>query len=446
MASIAWMTAVDAAFEQARAGGKPLFMYWGAAWCPPCNRTKGMVFGRADFVALAASFVPLHIDGDSDGAQQMADRFRLRSYPTLVVFRPDGEEVTRLPCEVDGERFMSLLRLALDAQHTTAHLLDAALAGARALTADEWTQLAWYSWDTDERKLLQDRDLNATLHALAAACPVDDARARLILVVPANAGTHAEPALAAARAMLQDRAAVQANLDIVLNQAPDLVRALTEQGTPARTDLATLWAGVLESLESDLSLNVADRLQALRTRMRLSLLGAPADRLQATARSRAETARLTVSEPALRHAVINTAAGVLSESGQLDEAQELLTAELARSHAPFYFMHNLAAVAKRRGDHGAMLDWYEQAWQKAAGPATRLQWGATYLLALLDAATPDPERIGRAAEGIFAQAASMPDPASGRNRTQLQRIGTRLAAWPSDDPRVFALLEATRRN
>ncbi|UUZ52219.1 hypothetical protein LP419_21610 [Massilia sp. H-1] len=34
----------------------------------------------------------------------------------------------------------------------------------------------------------------------------------------------------------------------------------------------------------------------------------------------------------------------------LDEAEQLLLAELARSHAPFFFMHNLAAIAKKRGD------------------------------------------------------------------------------------------------
>lgn len=475
MAAIAWMTAVDAAFGEARASGKPLFMYWGASWCPPCNRTKATAFGRADFAALANSFVALHIDGDSGGAQQIADRFRLRSYPTLVVFRPDGEEVTRLPCEVDGERLVSLLRLALAAPHTSTQLLDAALTGARTLDADEWTQLAWYSWDTDEGMLLNERTfsmgsgdrgsdgLGAILGALAEACPLESARTRFLLVVPAHAGTHAGQALAAAHAMLRDAAAVRTQLDIVLNQAPDLLRALTAPDTPARTELATLWANVLASLESDLALSVADRLQALRTRIRLSLLGGSADRLRETARSRAETARLTVSEPALRHAVINSAAGVLSESGLLDEAHELLSAELPRSHAPYYFMHNLAAVAKRRGDHAAALDWYERAWtavgsavgsvpdrgtpvSQPARPATSLQWGAAYLLALLDAPEPDAERIARAAERIFAEVAAIPDPKAGRNRTQLQRIGARLARSPSDDPRVFALLEATRRD
>lgn len=447
MAGGAWMTHAGAAFEQARESGKPLFMYWGATWCPPCNRTKALVFQRPDFNALATTaFVPLHIDGDADGAQALADRYHLRSYPTLVIYRPDGTEVTRLPCEVDGERFMALLRHALAAPSTSAQLLEAALAATRALSGDEWAQLAWYSWDTDEGSLLKGRDAGATLGALAAACPHGPAQVRLALLSVVH-GDKSQPAhaLSLLTALLQDRDAIRTQRDLLLNQSTDLLRALAAEGTPARTTLATALAGVLESLEADLSLSVADRLQALRTRIRLSLLGGPAQRLQELARSRAETARLTVSEPALRHAAINSAAGVLSESGLLDEAQDLLAAELQRSHAPYYFMHNLAAVAKRRGDTAAMLDWYERAWQQAAGPATRLQWGATFLLALLDTMPGDAERIGRAAEGIFAHAASIPAVNAGRNCTQLKRIAERLGALQSDDPRIFALLDAIRR-
>ena len=86
-----------AAFAQARASGRPVFLYWGASWCPPCNRIRAGAFARADFAELSKSFIALHIDGDGPGAQELAEQFRLRSYPTLVVYRPDGAEVTRLP-------------------------------------------------------------------------------------------------------------------------------------------------------------------------------------------------------------------------------------------------------------------------------------------------------------------------------------------------------------
>lgn len=82
-------------------------------------------------------------------------------------------------------------------------------------------------------------------------------------------------------------------------------------------------------------------------------------------------------------------------------------------------MHGLADIAKKMGDPGAAVGWYERAWDSAAGPAPRLQWGATYLQGLVDFAPQDAARIDHFASLMLAELASTDDAFCQRNRTQM---------------------------
>lgn len=440
----------DAAFALAAARAMPLFLYWGAAWCPPCNRIRATTFDRADFQALAPSFVALHIDGDSAGAQQLAERFHVRSYPTLIVYRPDGTEITRLPCELDGARFVDIFKVALKATRTVAESLSAALSRERALSDDEWTLLSFYSWDTDERQVLKSLDFAAMLASMTRSCTLPDALLRLqwhtlhAAAMSGKGGIDQRAAVKRLEEILGDPLAVRAQMDIVTNHAVDLVRFLTVPQSPARIRLAHAWAVALERLEDDPTLNLADQLAALRTRVRMSRLGEPIEDINAVARAKVARAAEAAGSAAMRHQVMNTAAGLLSDAGLLDEAEQLLLDELERSHAPFFFMHNLAAIAKKRGDPAAAVSWYERAWDSATGPATRLQWGATYLQGLIDFAPHEAPRIERFAYRMLQELDGMGDAYCQRNRTQLERIDSKLALWDGASVHASALRQAAR--
>lgn len=440
----------DSAFELAASSGRPLFLYWGASWCPPCNRVRATIFNRPDFLALAPSFVALHIDGDSNGAQQMAERFHVRSYPTMIVYRPDGAEITRLPCELDGARFVEILKVALASRRTVAESLSAALSRERILADDEWRLLSFYSWDTDEQQVLKSLDFAATLASMTRTCILPDAMLRLqwhtlhAAAMSGKGGIDQRKAIKQLEETLADGPAVRAQMDIVTNHAVDLVRFLTAPGSPARMRLAQAWAAALVKLEGDSSLSLADQLAALRTRVRMSRLGEAIDDINAIARARVAEAMAAVNEPAMRHQVINTAAGLLSDAGLLDEAERLLQDELARSHSPFYFMHNLATIAKKRGDPVQALRWYEKAWESATGPATRLQWGATYLQGLIDFAPHEAQRVEQFASRMLHELDGMVDVFCQRNRTQLERIDSKLAQWSGASVHAAALRQAAR--
>ena len=174
-AEIAWEKGdVDAAFVKAKAENKPLFLYWGAVWCPPCNQVKATLFNRQDFIERSRHFVPVYLDGDSKSAQRQGARFNIGGYPTMILFTPDGTEITRLPGEADAEQYMQVLALGMGGVRPVKTTLAAALAKGGTtqlpLSADDWRMLAYYSWDTDEQALIAKKDLAPTLRRLGPVC------------------------------------------------------------------------------------------------------------------------------------------------------------------------------------------------------------------------------------------------------------------------------------
>ena len=74
---IAWLDDVEAGFAVAGATGKPVFLYWGAEWCPYCADLKAHVFARRDVQEKLKLFVPVYLDGDSAGAQKWGEEFAI---------------------------------------------------------------------------------------------------------------------------------------------------------------------------------------------------------------------------------------------------------------------------------------------------------------------------------------------------------------------------------
>jgi hypothetical protein len=92
-------------------------------------------------------------------------------------------------------------------------------------------------------------------------------------------------------------------------------------------------------------------------------------------------------------------------------------------------MGQLGGNARKQGRNEEALRWYEQAFDKSTGPATRLQWGAGYLSALVDLAPADAPRIEKTARQLFTEAAADKGAFYERSARSLQRVGKKLVAW-----------------
>ncbi|WP_175922571.1 thioredoxin family protein [Burkholderia latens] len=444
---IAWQHGdVDAAFALAKRTGKPLLLYWGAVWCPSCNQVKSTIFSQQAFKTRSSFFVPVYLDGDTESAQKLGERFKVQGYPTMILFRPDGTEVTRLPGEADLDRYMQALSLGMTATHPVRQTLTAALNGGAALTPDEWHLLADYSWDTDGALPVPADRVAVTLQTLsqrarAAGAKADAARFALKSVVvassddPAQAGAIDKPALAdALRAVLREPALARADSDVLV-AAPARVVAYLGSDTAQRATLRAAYDTALARLSTDTTLSSIDRLMALHGRVLLARGGAPggapldAPALVATARKQIAASVQGAANAYERQALVSEAADTLTDAGLYDESDVLLKAELPRSSTPYYFMSGLAANAKARGDKAAALDWYRKAYESASGPATKLRWGATYFANAVALAPDDSARIEGIAASVFAQAGKTRDAFYGANLRALTKVVTQLNRW-----------------
>ena len=460
--AIAWrephgQAEVEAAFAEAQKLGQPVFVYWGAVWCPPCNQVRATVFNRPDFIAKSRGFVAIYLDGDQPGAQKLGARFKVRGYPTMILFRPDGSELTRLPGEVDAQKYLQVLALGLGAARPVRQVLAQAQSAPTKLSADDWRLLAYYAWDTDEQQLVGKHSLAPTLRRLAAACPPAQAEAATRLALQALLAEAGEEGKANAKVprnhaaareklltVLADDALARQNLDIVTNYAQELSGLLTAPGTPEREQLASVWAATLDRLTADARLSQGDRMAALVSRIALARLGAPKDAplsavLQEHVRLQTARADREVASDIERQAVMTSAAHALSQAGLLGDSDRLLNAELKRSHSPYYAMLQLAANAGQRGDKGAALGWYERAYKESRGPATRVQWGASYVSALVELAPEDAARIAQAAASVLGELKDQPDAFYDRTARSLERMSGKLLAWSHGAERAAVL-------
>ncbi|GAB3258722.1 thioredoxin family protein [Chitinimonas naiadis] len=442
---IAWQQGdVAAAFARAKLEKKPLFLYWGAVWCPPCNQVKATLFNQQSFIDRTRQFIPVYIDGDSPGAQKLGSDYKVRGYPTMILFKPDGTEITRLPGEVDSERYLQTLELGLSNARPVKQTLAAALKGDK-LSGDDWKLLSDYSWETDQAQLVAEDKLPATLLKLAALVPASEpaTAARLHLKALALAATAEKPvktdtvaALKTLKSVLGDAKQARANFDVLVNYAADIAQLVAPAKSAEHGALLSSWNKALQGLASDASLSANDRLGAVAAQVALARIDTPkgtvAEPLLGEVKKRVAQADTATTNGYERQSVINTAAHTLADAGLLEDSDKLLQAELKRSHSPYYFMLALAANAKQRGDKAAALNWYEQAYNASEGPATRLQWGVTYVNGIVDLAPQDDARLDKATQSILKELAELQNVFYERNRRSLERLVAKLNSWNKD--------------
>ncbi len=404
----------------------------------------------------------VYLDGDTPSAQRHGERFGVIGYPTMILFRPDGTEITRLPGGVDVQRYATILDAALADAKPVAEILRAAASGGE-VTSNDWRLLAYYSWPTDNGRVLPPDARRQTFRQLHDRCPPELAPecGRLYfeyLGAAASDGEDGKPALdglerADARrqllTLLGSTAVARANVDNLLYGSKDVVGLLSDAGSPERRQLTDAWRASLGRLTSGpdaAALSGPEQLNAVRATMLLARLDAPDADLppELLEEARRAVARVDASttDAYARQAAINAAAGLYWEAGLDEDANRLLVAELEKSKSPYYFMLDLAELARKAGREDEAVEWLARAYAGAQGPATRFQWGYSYLVGLLEMTPEDTAGIERVALEVLGELDGSPDAFYQRTRMRLEQLSAKLLEWgavPEHSPVVEKL-------
>lgn len=432
---------VEEAFAVAKAEDKPILLYWGAVWCPPCNQLKVTIFKRPDFVEKTGKFVAVYLDGDTERAQKYGEEFKSAGYPTLIILNPEGQEVTRIPGGMNLEAYVNVLDLALARTQPAAQLLKEILDDGRAATGDELSLLAHYSWGQDQGKALGDRNKAEVFRALSDQTPdaMVQEQARFdgeYLYELANekdelASEVKDDAIARVTRHLDDPVRSRADLYFTAFYTPKLIDKVVEKDSDARTLLMSKLEARLAALWSDTTLSPAERLRIHFGEARLAKMTSediPED-LKARVRASVDKERAGAVTQYERSAVTNMAVGVLFETDQKDYAGVVMTDEIEGSSNAYYWLVDLADLAEEAEQTEEAVALLKQAFDEAEGIATRIQWGSYYIDGLTRMTADDAAGIETATRALLGELAAQKDPVYGRNKGAVKRIGRALNKW-----------------
>ncbi len=94
----------DAAREKAAAENKIVFIDFYTTWCGPCKELDATTWQDAAVVALLSEkAISLKIDAEKE--RDLARRYKVSAYPTLLLLKSDGTEIDRLVGYRDAVKF-----------------------------------------------------------------------------------------------------------------------------------------------------------------------------------------------------------------------------------------------------------------------------------------------------------------------------------------------------
>lgn len=84
------------ALEKAQTENKPIFLDIYATWCGPCKKLKRKTFSdKAVGDYYNKNFINIAIDGETPEGRELANKYNVQSYPTLLILDKNEKKLTK---------------------------------------------------------------------------------------------------------------------------------------------------------------------------------------------------------------------------------------------------------------------------------------------------------------------------------------------------------------
>ena len=446
---------VDAAFNSAMSSNKPVLLYWGAKWCPPCKQLKSAVFNRPDFIEKSKLFVAVYLDGDLPDAQKWGDVFRVTGYPTVVVFKPDRTEITRIAGNMDLSLYAGVLDDALGDVRPVKDVVDLAVKGEAPLNAADCRRLAYNAFDLGDEGVFDGATLQTAFENATRLCPAELAKERARLLVLAatqasrlqkdaiTAGGKADKKLAALIVRVNDLLANQpvamSNADAFRSLPKEFYLAARQTVPQVAPEIRSRVMQLADATTPSAQFAPADQLAAQLMKIRAANAFAPDGKtptdVRSVALSTADKMLAVKMDPYVRAGVVNSAINIYYALDDMPKARDLLALEAQTSNTPHYYIGDLADVEERQGNKERALQLMAEAYEKAKGPASRFQWGYSYLDGLLRLSPDDTATIDKVGKAVMAELDG-PNRVHRRTLSRLKKLNASLREWNTTPARA----------
>lgn len=105
---IPWRTDLAAATAEARQSNKPVFAYFTADWCGPCQELKSTTWADKSVEAALRDYVPVKIDVDR--RDDLAGEYHVPAVPAYIVLGTDGKPLRRTDGALEPKDMLTWLR------------------------------------------------------------------------------------------------------------------------------------------------------------------------------------------------------------------------------------------------------------------------------------------------------------------------------------------------